>query len=289
MELSRKLVQIDNARDVNSMWWIHRVRRGVNLYSALLKTYWQVVMEYRGSMIMWMLSNIMPLVMLLVWVSLAKSGPIGHYDSREFVRYYLALLLVRQLITVWVVWDLDREIRLGELSYKLLKPLNPIHYHVAFNLADKIFRLFTLAPAVFCVSFVIPGLRFDMSPLHIFCFTLSLIFAWGIRFLSQYCIGLLSFWITQSLAINEAFYAGLLMLGGVIAPLDLFPHKLALIVRYTPFRYMLSLPVEILLGNVPANKLLFQLLTQFLWLVVFFFSYRLLWKRGLVRYSAVGA
>ncbi len=238
---------------------------------------------------MWMLSNIMPLIMLVIWTSLAKSNPIGHYNSAEFVRYYLALLLIRQLVTVWVVWDLDREIRLGELSHKLLKPLNPIHYHVAFNLADKIFRLLTLVPIIFAISLTSPKLHFSSSPITIFCFPVSLALAWSIRFISQYCIGLFSFWISHSIAINEAFYAGLLMLGGVIAPLDLFPPETTPLIKVLPFRYMLSLPVEILLGQIGKSELPEALAIQSLWLAVFLFLYCLLWNKGLRKYSAVGA
>jgi ABC-2 type transport system permease protein len=64
----------------------------------------------------------------------------------------------------------------------------------------------------------------------------------------QYSVGLLSFWITQSLAINEMLYAGMVMFGGVIAPLELFPSAAARLAAMLPFRYMLSLPVELLLG-----------------------------------------
>ncbi len=261
----------------------------LKLYFALLKTYWQIVIEYRGSMVMWMLSNIMPLVMLAVWTSLARTGPIGNYNSVEFIRYYLTLLLVRQLVTVWVVWDLDREIRLGELSFKLLKPMNPIHYHIAFNLADKIFRILTLVPVIFAISLLSPGLHFTSLPANIVCFVMSLSVAWGIRFISQYCIGLLGFWISHSIAINEAFYAGLLMLGGVIAPLDLFPPEAVKVIYYLPFRYMLSLPVEILLGHLKGFEMIKNLLVQIMWLVGFWMLYHILWYRGVKKYSAVGA
>ncbi|SFM48810.1 ABC transporter permease [Thermodesulforhabdus norvegica] len=266
-----------------------KIRRWLKIYSALLRTYWQIVLEYRGSMVMWMLSNIMPLVMLSVWVSLASTGPVGKYGVKEFVRYYLAVLMVRQLVTVWVIWDLDREIRLGELSSRLMKPLNPIHYHIAFNLADKIFRLLTLVPAVVAITLPFPALRFSSSPEHILGFLLSLSMAWSIRFVSQYCIGLLGFWVTQSMAINEMVYAGLLLFGGVIAPLDLFPARYQGFIMHLPFRYMLSLPVEILLELLNGKMIILELAIQFGWLITFFIIYQILWKKGLKKYSAVGA
>ena len=48
----------------------------------------------------------------------------------DFAAYFLAVFLVRQLTVVWVVWELDREIRLGELSPKLLRPFDPMWVHL---------------------------------------------------------------------------------------------------------------------------------------------------------------
>jgi len=261
----------------------------IRSYLALIKAYWQVVLEYRAGMVIWILSNTLPLVMLAVWLALAAEGPVGRFDAEEFIRYYLILLLVRQMTTVWVVWDLDREIRLGELSPKLLRPIDPIHQHVAFNWADKLFRLLTVVPLIAMVLAATGAWPEQAGAGRLLLFAASTLAAWTLRFLSQFSIGTLSFWITQSLALNELFYAGLLMLGGVIAPLDLFPDLVRQWATYLPFRYMLSLPVEILLGRLSPSDLALALAMQALWLLLWFTAYRLLWKAGLKRYGAVGA
>lgn len=261
----------------------------VRKYFALFRANWELILEYRAGMVIWILANILPLVMMTVWLSLARSGPVGSYGAGDFVSYYLAILLVRQLTTVWVAWDLDREIRLGELSPKLLRPINPIHDHIALNLADKVFRTFTVVPLIAAAALLVPGTRYATEPVHLAGFGISLAGAWAVRFLSQYCIGLLSFWITQSLALNEMWYAGLLMLGGVIAPLDLFPPGVKEWVPLLPFRYMLSLPVEILLGRLGSDGLRRSLMIQAAWVIAWWGLYKVLWKKGVRRYGAVGA
>jgi ABC-2 type transport system permease protein len=82
-------------------------------------------------MMIYMLANTLPRVMLAVWVTIAEAGPVGTYGTTEFTAYYLARLLVRQMTSVWVAWDLDYDIRMGELSPKLLRPMDPIHNHLA--------------------------------------------------------------------------------------------------------------------------------------------------------------
>ncbi|RJQ83939.1 MAG: ABC transporter permease [Desulfobacteraceae bacterium] len=258
-------------------------------YWMLLKVNWRVLIEYRVGMLIWMLANTLPLVMLAVWLSIAEAGPVGGYGPLEFTAYYLALLAVRQFTAVWVAWELDYDIRLGELSSKLLKPINPIHNHIAMHLGDKLFRMLTIVPIILMVMLWLPGLplRHDWITVGLFCF--STLAALAMRFLTQYAIGLLGFWTTQSLAINEMVYAGMLMFGGIIAPLEIFPPALFAWTQYLPFRYMLSLPVEILMGRIGGAALAAALGQQIVWLLLCLAFYRTVWRKGLKHYSAVGA
>lgn len=258
-------------------------------YWVLLKVNWQVIVEYRAGMLIWVLANTLPLVMMAVWLTIAADGPVGAYDAKAFVAYYLALLLVRQLTTVWVAWELDNDIRLGELAPKLLRPMNPIHSHIAMHLGDKLFRLITVVPFILLVIYFMPGLPYQADPATVALFLLSLALTLAIRFLAQYCIGLLSFWTTQSLAINEMLYAAMLMFGGVIAPLEIFPPALQVWADRLPFRFMLSLPVEIVMGRVRQGELAWALGVQLIWLLAALLLYALLWRAGLKRFSAVGA
>jgi ABC-2 type transport system permease protein len=261
----------------------------IGKYWVLLKVNWQVLMEYRAGMAIWVLANTLPLVMLAVWITISSSGPVAGYGPSEFAAYYLALLLVRQLTTVWVAWELDHDIRMGELSPKLLRPIDPIHSHIAMHLADKLFRLFAVVPLILLAIYCVPGISYHADPLSLAAFLLSMLWALAIRFMTQYCIGLLSFWITQSLSLNEMWYAGMLMFGGVIAPLELFPPVIARWAEYLPFRYMLSLPVEIIMGHLAPGETIRALGVQAIWLMLWFSLSRLLWKSGLKHYSAVGA
>jgi ABC-2 type transport system permease protein len=258
-------------------------------YWVLININWQLLMEYRAGMVIWILANTLPLVMMAIWITLASAGPVGGFGVNDFVAYYLAVLLVRQLTTVWVAWELDNDIRLGDLSPKLLRPINPLHDHLALHLADKLFRLMAVVPLILAPMVYLPGLSYPLTPLTFGFFLLSLIGAFAIRFVSQYSIGLLSFWITQSLAINEMFFAGLLMFGGVIAPLSLFPPAIASWANFLPFRYMLALPVEILLGRLSQTQMLQALGGQGAWLLFWMLVTWWLWKAGIRRYSAVGS
>jgi ABC-2 type transport system permease protein len=258
-------------------------------YAALLRRAMGLMLEYRASIVIWMLTGVMPLVMLAVWFALSEDGPIAGYAQNDFVSYYLLLTLTRQLTNVWVIWELDYEIRHGDLSIKLLHPINPIHEYIASHLADKVFRLWVLLPLAVLAWLIFPTIHYDVTPLTLTLFLLTLAVAWLLRFLSQYCFGILAFWISEAITLNEIWFAGMLMLGGVVAPLDLFPAPVAAIANYLPFRFMLSFPVEMMLGRMTPTDVVTGLFVMCGWLAFFTLLYRWLWHKGIRQFSAFGA
>src|SRR5438105_3078489 len=235
-------------------------------YAALFRANFAGVVEYRASILIYMLSATSPLVSLAVWLSLAADGPVAGYATVDFVAYYLAVIFVRQLTGAWVAYDLDYQIRQGTLSPTLLKPIDPLHQFVAINLADKLFRLpLVLAPVVLA-AMLVPGVRYDLSPLNLALFVLAMALAWLSIFFSQLCIGVLGFWISHALAVNDLWFGIRMMLSGNLAPLDLFPVPIPQISVYLPFRYTLSFPVEILLGRVTGDQLWLGFAVQAVWL-----------------------
>jgi ABC-2 type transport system permease protein len=261
----------------------------LNKYLALLRRAIGMMVEYRASMFIWMISNVMPLVMLAVWFALAENGPIAGYTQIDFVSYYLLLTFTREMTNAWVIWELEYEIRHGDLSIKLLHPINPIHEYISSHIADKVLRVFVIVPLALIAWWLFPGIHYDVTPLTFACMLVALVAAWVLRFLSQYCIGLLAFWVSASITINELWFAGMTMLGGIVAPLDLFPPQVQAVANFLPFRYMLSFPVEIVSGRLTVPELQIGLVTMLFWFAFSIALYRWLWSRGIKQFSAYGA
>ncbi len=258
-------------------------------YAALMRRGIAAMFEYRASLLIWMLINVMPLVMLAVWYSLSEGGPIAGYTQSDFVSYYLLLAFVRQITNVWVIWELDYDIRHGDLSVKLLHPLNPVHDYIATNLADKVIRIVVLIPLALVVWWIFPTIHYDVTPLNLGLFFAALVAAWFTRFMSQYIFGLLAFWISETMTLNEIWYAFSEMLGGLIAPLSLFPPAVVTVANFLPFRFMISFPVEIVSGRLSAGDLAIGLATMAGWVIVAIVLYRWVWRRGIRQFSAYGA
>ena len=265
--------------------------RWLKAYPTLLKVSFAVALEYRIVTAIWILTGVLPLLMMMVWISITEQSPSGEvngFDRLDFISYFLAVTLIRRLVGVWIIWDLDEEIRLGKLSFRLLKPLDPAHHYLTAILGDKPFEMMWVAPPVI-IAAVLLGAQYDFSGLHIPFALLAVFGAILIDFFVQMFIGTLGFWLTQVLSFAHIWFFLRVFFSGWVIPLAMFPAGLQNVLQFLPFRYLLSFPAEILLGQLNSADIAFGFAIQLGWLVALFGVYRWFWHRGLKRFTAVGA
>lgn len=253
---------------------------------TLLSVYYAYMVEYRAELLLWVLSGSLPLILMGVWIEASQSGQFG-LSSVAFARYFLAVFMVRQFTTVWVIWEFEKEVVEGKLSPRLLQPLDPAWHHVASHLGERVARLpfalglvllfFGLYPQAFWIP--------NLTAIILFCLSAGLAFA--LRFLMQYTLAMFAFWTERAAAIEQFWFLFYLFLSGMIAPLDLFPPAVRAVVEWTPFPYLIYFPASLLVG-IPADSLRGFGMLMF-WCLVFWGLNRWLWRRGLRHYSGMGA
>src|SRR5207302_5144810 len=101
------------------------VSRTLRALPTLLRVGVAETVAYRAEFLVWILTMTMPLVMLGLWRSVAAEAPFAHYQSRDFVAYYLANLIVRNLTSSWAAWQMSEEIRMGTMAMRVLRPIHP--------------------------------------------------------------------------------------------------------------------------------------------------------------------
>src|SRR5258708_7540343 len=112
---------------------LEATRRAVKAFPALLRVGVAEAVAYRAEFVVWLLTTTLPLLMLALWSEVARAGPVGSYAGADFVAYYLAAFIVRQLTGSWVAWDMNREIKEGLISMRLLRPLHPLVAYAAWR------------------------------------------------------------------------------------------------------------------------------------------------------------
>ncbi len=261
------------------------------LYIQQFKTTFASMLQYRASLFIWMIGQVLePLIYLVVWstVSASSGGSVGDYTAAGFAAYYIVFMLVNQMTYTWIMYEYEYRIREGLLSPALLRPVHPIHADVADNVSSKLVTL----PVMLLIAL---GLALLFKPSanpqlwSILLFIPAIFLAFLLRFLVEWSLAQAAFWTTRVGAINQVYFVLLLFLSGQIAPLTLFPRPIQVLAAVLPFQWMVGFPVELVLGRLTPLQALTGIGAQVIWLGISLVLVRVVWRAGVRIYSAVGA
>jgi ABC-2 type transport system permease protein len=261
------------------------------LYRAQFKTTIAEQFQYRGALVIWLMGLILePVIFLSVWATVARSqgGAVDGFTASDFAAYFLLTLIVDHAGFTWIMWEMEYWIRQGNLSPLLVRPVHPIHRHIASNLTFKLLTLVVVVPVVIVLTVVFRP-HFTISTWTALAFIPALLLAMALRFAVEWTLATLAFWVTRVTALNQLYYVAFLFLAGVVAPLALLPGPVRTLAEWLPFYRMLGFPVDLLLGRFTPMQALVGFGAQIAWLAVALIALNITWSRGVRQYSAVGA
>ncbi len=263
----------------------------LEVYAAQLKTSLAVQFQYRVAMMIWMIGRIIqPLIFLVVWttVSRARGGEVNGYTEEDFAAYFILQMIVSQATFSWIMWEYDYVIRTGQFSFRLLRPIHPIHADIADNLAYKTLTLVILIPAALLLAWLFPP-NFYWQVWSVVAGVLAVALAFVMRFTLEWTLALAAFWTTRINAINQTYDVILIFLSGFFAPLAVMPQAVQTLASILPFRWMLAFPIELLLGRLTVQETVLGFAMQLFWLLAALTLLSVVWRAGVKQYSAVGS
>jgi ABC-2 type transport system permease protein len=256
-----------------------------------LPTLWRIgvaeTLAYRAEFLVWILTTTQPLIMLGLWTSVARLQAFAHYTSADFVAYFLAALIVRQLTGNWVAWQISEDVRSGAMAMRLLRPIHPLVAYAASHAAAIPFRSIIALPVAVILLAGSGSGALTTDPVRLALVIPSIALAWLITFALMFAIGALAFFLTQTMAIANLYFALYSLFSGYLMPLELL-GPVTNVARWLPFRFMLSAPVELLTRTQHRDDLVRLLGGQAAWAAISLTGALVLWRRGVRRFEAVG-
>lgn len=259
-------------------------------YRAYFKKTFAVQLQYRASLLIWLISTILePVIYLVVWstVADASGSSVGGFTPGDFAAYYIAFMIIDHLTFTWVMWEYDYRIRMGDLSAMLLRPIHPVHEDLADNITYKVLTMAVLLPVVALLIRLFTPV-FNTQVWAVAAFIPALLLSFLVRFMLGWSLAMVAFWTTRISAMNSSFYVLELFFSGRIAPLSVLPGGLQRVAALLPFSWTLAFPVELLLGRLAPREALFGLGMQVMWLAISLILMRLTWQAGVRKYAAFG-
>lgn len=264
----------------------------LRIYQRFWQVTWAEQWQYRANLLMYLMYWLVsPIVYLSVWVAIATTqGSVQGLTANDFITYYLTLLIVDQLTSEITIHILAYKIQDGTLSGDLIRPVHPILTGALVNnLAFKALNFMAFIP-VWVVLFFLFGPDYSSVTLGSILLSIpAILVGFCLNFLLGAMITCLAFWTTRVYSVAQFIWMVTVLLSGQFVPLQLMPPVIQNVATYLPFPMMRFVPIQIILNRLPPEIMLRDFAVSLVWLVIFYFLFRWVWREGVKRFSAVGA
>lgn len=264
------------------------VRNTMRALPTMLRVGFAEAVAYRAELVVWVLATTMPLIMMALWLAVARDAPVGRMGEAELTAYFLASFIVRQLAGSWVSWQINFEVRDGTLAMRLLRPVHPLVAYTAEQLASVPMRGIVSIPVAVLAMFWVGTSALPRDPLIWLTWAVSMLGAWLLTLLAQFVMGCLALFLESSLKVMDIYLALYFVFSGYVVPVELFPPSVRAALDWLPFRYQLGLPVELMTGAHDLPTALRLLGQQWILIALSAVVATLVWRRGVGRFAAYG-
>ncbi len=263
-------------------WLILRKQR------ALFTIYLKECVAYPAASFIWVLADAQSaLILPAVWLAAAPNGVAG-LDRGQLVSYYLVSMVLAQFITCHLMWDIAFDIREGDFSAQLIRPISFFRLNLARNLSWRVAKLFLFLP-LGLLAFGLYAYKGATAPVFFSWEAVAaILLAQVLSFFAACCVALVTLWTTEFVSILRLYYIPEQFLSGRLLPLATLPFWAQGVARWSHFRLTNAFPAEILLGRVSSFETRLGLIAQLVWILFFWALAGLMLRRGLRRYTGVG-
>ena len=260
------------------------MKKYLSIFSITLQEYF----VYRLNMFMWRVRQVFVFLLpYFLWRAvLGGGGDIYGYDFGSIMTYLFGTTILRSLVMGSRTVDLGWMINSGMLTIPLMRPFNMFGFLLTRDAADKLFNLSFMFIEIPLILLVFrPPVFLQANPYTLVITLVSIIFAIMIYFFINIIFGSLGFWTRDVWAPRFLLMVILEFATGAMFPLDMLSNLWQNVLLWTPFPYLLFIPLRIYLGS---SKTIMYLIGQFIWVILLYLLARYVWKRGLLRYEAEG-
>ncbi|HEY7358857.1 MAG TPA: ABC-2 family transporter protein [Ktedonobacterales bacterium] len=220
--------------------------RGVGKYWAILRMSLASSLAYINEIAFRAVVLVALMVIFVqLWQTTYSAQPgahLGAFTIRDII-WYLALVETLATSVPALNRRVDGEVRSGDLAYLLGRPCNYVFYQYAHYLGERVVRLAMAALVASTLALIFVGPP-PISLWGLLAGPLVFFLSISIDFGALFAIGLLAFWTEETESFALIYSRLVLVLGGVLVPLELFPEPLGSIARVLPFAALLYGPAR---------------------------------------------
>lgn len=226
---------------------------------------------YKSNFYLFTLNRIVEIVVyIFVWQAIYnQTGNAGGFTISQMVTYYILAIAFSSIATWGINEIMAHSIRNGQINKELLNPITYFQYYFGINLGELAFAvLIGIATFVLCAIFW--ELAMPVSFLDFILCILVIILGIPITFFIQMIVGTIGFYTNSIWGMQILRKAIIQIFSGIIAPISLFPLWFQNLSEFLPFKELIYTPINIWLGQVSYNEIVFIVIKQILWGIILY-------------------
>jgi ABC-2 type transport system permease protein len=148
--------------------------------------------------------------------------------------------------------EIDQDVRSGDVAYQLIRPYDYVLFRLAAYLGERALRFGSCLAIGTVLALLYVG-PIELSPTALLAAGLVVLIGTVVDFLGAVAIGLCAFWVEDTQPLQLLYDRAIMLLGGLLLPLELFPDWIAPILAALPFQLILYAPARIAVTGDLSN------------------------------------
>jgi ABC-2 type transport system permease protein len=261
-------------------------------YLLVGKLTFEEYLVYRLNFVLWRFRSVVSfLTLAFFWLAVyGNKGEFLGYQKAQMLTYVVGISFLRGLVLGSRSVDVAGQIRSGELSRIILRPLDFFKFWLSRDAVDKLLNLFFTTIEITTILLILKfPFYFPSSLINLALFFFATVLAIFLFFFISMALSFSAFWTEEVWATRWLF--GIIFLeffAGAFFPIDVLPHWLVNIINLTPFPYLVFFPMKLWLEQLSMAMSIRAIVVCFVWLVIFYWLANHLWKKGAKNYGAYG-
>lgn len=254
---------------------------------GLFRVELQARSTYRAQIVLGALGWVVPLAFMALWRGAAADNPVEGIGQAQFTTYFAVLLALSNLsLTGNVVFAMSSRIHSGQLSVMLMRPMPPTVAPVLESAATNVYRLPVVVVGVPLIVILGGGSTQTRLSTWLSAVLVAVLGAVAVAYVAT-IVSTLAFWLTKAEGVMGLVIGLEWVLGGMVAPVDLLPQPLPGALVHQPFWFAYGAPAQLLagIGDVSAFRVIVE---AAVWIAGLHLLFRVVWRRALRRFEAVG-
>jgi ABC-2 type transport system permease protein len=261
-------------------------------YIKIFKNRISAALEYRSNIVGTFLNRLIGIAgYLIFWSAVFKTNEsVGGYNFAQMLMYYMTIPIVARLTSSKIAEKVPSEIREGNFSNQLLKPVRIWSLFLFDNMARTVIQSLVFISTYLIIFIVITTTVGNdiFTTQGILLGLLMCFLGYVLHTMIDFTVTWTTFWFQSIWSFRHLKYILFAILGGLSFPFEIVPKDIRNILQLLPFKFMYYTPTSYFLGTSGSESIVKDIIVGVVWIIVFFLLANILWKKGLRKYEAYG-